>query len=892
MDHLPLPPNPFIGRFDVPFLCNEKYDYNIGGSSFKSFPARNGWTVEFRLNGVMAYARHGQAVMNDIAIGGLLQAWLYFGLLGEVLGKEVDQSLFKDYAADGTILFTSRCLEDLVSTRSVELLESGMLAQDGNPTSNEDYLYDCLFHTHHLFMGLAYNSERQKDNNSVLPAVCLSIAVLGEYLDQTLGNALVNRGLDCPKRLLWRIPSWGDSCWPLVNIMKTRGWCPNRLACFESEDYKSIGRLWYFANLEAPNAHEDHAVCMPQQCQMLQIDQRDYHTRHLQSDCTCAFRGARYDLLAEAIENEKVPLVRIEEEDRDDRSGSPELRVDLELATAETEYVAISHVWADGMGNLQSNSLPQCLLRQHRDYVNALSVQTSSPHMLPFWMDTLCLPREPLTLRQKGLVMFSDVFRRARHVLVLDSYLQRMDSRPMSPSEMVARVTASGWMRRLWTFSEGRLSRSIYFQFRDQAVNLFQAMDGWVRAMPSRRIPTTPSYDVDMAMIHNFCATGIGGQQLKLPDLRFALSSRSTSWAPDEAICLAGVLGMDMRKVVSATETDKMKVFWSLMQKLPTGLAFSNASRKLTAPGYRWAPASLMGDLTLDDWSGPNHLGAKLDARPSTDAGGGLIVRLPGIVFEANSRRKEAVPENLKARFFNWCLPSIRDSANFKQVVGVGHQQSQQRYLPYSYGPGDLALEGRETGVWYSCGIGNSWHQEPASIDITNEVPAIILASSVVFDRSASAPLPRRRQTYPNAVVSGLLVTYSQSQTIGQEDMIQVKAHSHVDFSIMSAKAQTFHAQIKDCCMEIFEHYPEIVKVILHNNDEEAIKETLVPWLTEYASKNRLLEIGREIQQERNEKDTDEHVILRILLVVLHLCRLSCWVTIEEISEPATWCID
>lgn len=51
----------------------------------------------------------------------------------------------------------------------------------------------------------------------------------------------------------------------------------------------------------------------------------------------------------------------------------------------------------------------------------------------------------------------------------------KYESEAMAPEETCARLLASGWMRRLWTFLEGALSADngrLWVQFHDQAVDL------------------------------------------------------------------------------------------------------------------------------------------------------------------------------------------------------------------------------------------------------------------------------------------------------------------------------------------------------------------------------------------------------------------------------------
>ncbi|KAK4947468.1 hypothetical protein LTR10_013836 [Elasticomyces elasticus] len=842
MDHLPLPQNPVIKSFPIPFLCDETYD----GCDFKSFPERKQWTVE-RRSAFMSFSHHGQSVTDHGEIGGFLQTWLYFGLLCEFTGEPIDVALFQRQTSAGTAVFTSQPLGELVSSWTVRILKEEWSLYERNLEPWKDRIYSCLLETRDVVLRVVHSLHGDSEN--VLSCVCLSIAVLAEYLNQALKDVFIGRGLESPVMQTWRIPDWSDCGKPILTIMQRNGWCPHKLAYFDAQDYKIIGELWYFANLEPPMAQDFHGNCTASECKLLQVDSKAYTTAHADRACQCAFRGAPPQMLADAIMHESMPLVTVSEEPT---SG---VVVHLQTARPDTDYVAISHVWADGMGNLDENSLPQCTLRQVRDYVNALS-QRDSKFPTPFWIDTLCLPRRPFELRQKGLLSFSEAFKRAKHVLVLDSYLRGLCAQGMSPTDILARVAACGWTQRLWTFSEGRLAKSVYFQFHDQTIDLLQVVDRWRETF--FRIPSLPSHTVDLAIIGTASATRIMPNQdfdrrlQEIPTLRIALSKRSTSWASDEAICLGGILGLEMSKILGADDSQKMQVVWSLLQSLPAGLAFSRASQKLTAEGYRWAPASLMGDLKVLRWGGPGPLFARLDATPSEK---GLIVQFPGVLFKA---RNEGGAFMAKRKLFEHCLPHFGGNDGY------------------------LSLQGRD-GLWYSCDIQPRWHQCLAEVDIANDLPAIILESPIVFSNSLA-----RNGFQPMDTLRGLLVTYSVPE-VGH-DVIHARAHSHVDFQIVSKKGQEFNSRIKTCCEKIIER--NLGSIVALKGDQGALRHQIAWWVEEYTRETGLLQLGKEIWRYRMLDDTDEDLNKHIVNFVGYLCRVAGLYEVDEFVEPITWCID
>jgi hypothetical protein len=61
-------------------------------------------------------------------------------------------------------------------------------------------------------------------------------------------------------------------------------------------------------------------------------------------------------LLLRVLEKGSIPLVLLEI-----AAGTP-TRVDIIERKPDMAYVAISHVWSDGLGNVEANALPACQL--------------------------------------------------------------------------------------------------------------------------------------------------------------------------------------------------------------------------------------------------------------------------------------------------------------------------------------------------------------------------------------------------------------------------------------------------------------------------------------------------------------------------------------------------
>jgi hypothetical protein len=170
-------------------------------------------------------------------------------------------------------------------------------------------------------------------------------------------------------------------------------------------------------------------------------------------------------------------------------------------------YVAISHVWSDGQRNNEGNWLTECMFIRIQNLVNALYGSADFP--VPFWMDTLCIPKGSMfdAVKQLALALMANICRAADKVLVcdgkvkdiykskelwrgpesiyrkegvlalsgdivLDSSLQAVSCDDMSWIGMNMRIGYCPWSTLVWTLQEGRLAREVYFQFKNKPILL------------------------------------------------------------------------------------------------------------------------------------------------------------------------------------------------------------------------------------------------------------------------------------------------------------------------------------------------------------------------------------------------------------------------------------
>ena len=142
-----------------------------------------------------------------------------------------------------------------------------------------------------------------------------------------------------------------------------------------------------------------HKQCISSNCIAWDINEADYTQKHC-IECnqySCIPSEVDSAEVAEIITNcNGVPVIACLKR----ANEGPQIKVTA--AKPETDYVAISHVWAGGLGNTSKNALPNCQVKRLKNLVQKASESISpvSSHLgtsigskiSHFWIDTLCIP--------------------------------------------------------------------------------------------------------------------------------------------------------------------------------------------------------------------------------------------------------------------------------------------------------------------------------------------------------------------------------------------------------------------------------------------------------------------------------------------------------------------
>ena len=511
------------------------------------------------------------------------QTWLFFGLINELLG---------DICRPADFVRLNEAGDDKIITTSLLL---GLIDQwvksmkNGSSTVTYEHLAECL----HLTFGTLKAAGPEFD---VRIKVCIaSVGELFAYAtNEAFGIENMVLGNRCP--VAWHSLIDRNS-W--IEQMGRSGLCPSQTEIIMRSS-RSLQSLYFFASMEDSISAGNHRLCENQKCVSYQTDLKDYATRHVIKQCRCEELYIDLSGLNAILTSGGLPLLRIHEAEM-----LGELTVEIVPYQISTCYLALSHVWADGLGNAKANALPRCQLLRLSKLIQNLKARlnTTNPQTeLLFWCDTLCCPIAPREAKNRVLMQMRKIYERATCVLVVDTRIGRYVIEAMSAEEACARIQISGWMRRLWTLQEGALAGDdgrLWFQFRDQAVN-FRSL--WQRTIASYhnnlgRRGFAGNLIPRMTTFATFFHRSSNDPGADLATVNAALQHRSVSVSSDEPLLIGTLLGLDVAEILNGTEETRMHRMWSLMptavRGLPKDILFRLGPR-LREEGYRWAPSSML----------------------------------------------------------------------------------------------------------------------------------------------------------------------------------------------------------------------------------------------------------------------------------------------------------
>lgn len=496
MDYLPRPPDSNIPHIEVPYITSLQYDF-LG---FKGFPARHGYTRDGALN--------DQLPVEELAA--LLQSWLYFGLVAEFTGRVVRQEDLVMKTENSSLVTGALILvylhEWIYSLRRLAVVSSRWVGAVDRAREVLMYAIDASVWFDYI-PGMG---------NRRYAAIALSVKSLIITLASIYGivepKHMIGDRIDVLRP--WITPT--NTLMPLPadylhSLMRKHGCCPSlvRRICKRQNYCTAI----YLMQLQATTISTSiqHTSCSFTSCLAYNTNEESYITRHINAQCSCAFVSVDTGHVASLVEAGRVPVIstklgpnnKLEVGTADWVNGPIWGHLELRFWHYRgpfIAYAAISHVWADGLGNSEANAIPLCQFTRIVSQIDLGGGQgNGSMGATPpwFWMDTLCVPvgNAHYTTRLKAIDYMAMIYASASHTIVLDNTLATLAFPSLGPIQwddcalvgvsnnthvamrasqsylkaatVPGHILCSPWAGRSWTLQEAVLSERLHFALRD-----------------------------------------------------------------------------------------------------------------------------------------------------------------------------------------------------------------------------------------------------------------------------------------------------------------------------------------------------------------------------------------------------------------------------------------
>ena len=462
-----------------------------------------------------------------------------------------------------------------------------------------------------------------------------------------------------------------------------KGWCPFTIQMLLFNLSEST--VDWLACRPEKESSDLHSSCSGVECVRNNIDTNDYKVSHDSRLCQGGCPNVRPPI-ADVIgilggKEDSIPVFSIE--DRKDGVKLSLTSHSMESSNSE-DYIAISHVWVDGLGSTTEIGIPECQARRLLRLGREVS-QKPNPRL---WIDSLCIPaaREA---RKKAIILMANTYSNASAVLVIDKRIQQQKS-SNSIQDLYSTIFTSAWMQRLWTYQEACLAQTLIFELAEN--NLY-----------TLKFPR-PGESIGKTMIWRAFGAQLTRLRIdrdsrsNLGSVARALNWRSTKRPIDELAAVAGLVQLRISVLGEILETkveaERMLIFLKAVRWLPRNIIFLPRS-KIEMPSFRWAPCTFMSRSEVTLSTDPNEQTAEctthglkgtwltlsLSHIAAGARDGGPSIRYVGSDWTKVSRSeayvfriycKEGWPEPSSPAHYNAVLLNCELMATGSSIVGEG----------------------------------------------------------------------------------------------------------------------------------------------------------------------------------------------------------------------------
>lgn len=530
------------------------------------------WCAEFRQAHDGFQGLTGEQIGDRVTA--FLQAWLFFGFLESVIDKKICVSYLTQNRDQDEFLYTRNlhfCLQSKVF--------SIRFSPEEKAATNRK-IQELLLETNRWvsrFADWSHPSFRPKIDQHYptlmgrLELTVPAIVRLAEAVEETRLYSLVE--YPTIGTLTWHYP------YRVVQERKGRlrslGWCDFQVRMME----ETLGQStvdWIAASGVSQDA-TGHDTCTMEACARNDINTSEYQQAHCCVDAACEKLKVDLQRVVDILNEGSIPIVSARSQ-----GAGLELTVQPTSRRDPGNYIAFSHVWADGLGGATEIGLNSCQVQR----LDRLCRMIRGNQDTWFWLDCLCIPSKTevgTDVYYKALEAIRDVYINASMVLVIDKTIEGCTSSTPS-EELYAHIYLSAWMQRMWTYEEAVLAKEL----------LFVLKDGFHVYSPA----TPPSMRRTVAVVwQNFAAQlyrlRVDLQRLNIGHIYRAFRYRLTNAPQEEFLSVGGMLNLDTGMLMRSKGEDRTKSFWLALGSVPSDVPFLDCP-KLSQHGFRWAPATMM----------------------------------------------------------------------------------------------------------------------------------------------------------------------------------------------------------------------------------------------------------------------------------------------------------
>jgi hypothetical protein len=620
MNHLPVPAErrrpgrvPYFGNYDVPFLGHR----DGAESDFYDSPVAKRFVDE---NGKSIIDLDDLHEPEDVDLWfAEVQAWLYFGLIRHVFGPSATTKDFlnADPSRPDTIIDSTKLKEYMAQWRRTvgrfsKANQQTELQRIKQSTTTGWKFCDWLDR-----VGIALKEPHML----VLFSIRILISSIWDMM--WVSDLASPENLNEDYRLSMDVVKWPHlpaSYRPLAVLMAEYDWCPREILRLLGTYH--LTTIWSMTCLlRTTLAGLDHMRCVDSaKCVARDVIPAEHQAEHIHNDCNCEAVGPDMEQVKAILRAGQIPIIRCNVS----HTGHPSFKV-LESKGVQ-RHIAFSHVWADKIVISRENKIYKCQFLNLFSYLEMARTQVQAERLfyLPFapflarhvlkgsksvdiWLDIFCIPsvlhEDAEELRTKAIARIYPVFAGAESVLIIDKALMRTESTGMSTTEVMARVAASGWMTRCWTFSEMSLARKsillfcvgksvVHYEDFQEHNKAFRMMDAPGRScfrdlLRSTFHPFEIAWFASQAVVSEYVAFGLVWN---------SLTARSTSWPEDVWGIMATLLGYSAREIMALQEADRLPAMMKTLPKVPASFLFRDLPRSSSGPAARrWVPTRVQG---------------------------------------------------------------------------------------------------------------------------------------------------------------------------------------------------------------------------------------------------------------------------------------------------------